>query len=345
MVLNTLKKWLLLGVSAVKMRQPLKQKMEKRWALFNSSGDSDNLGDYIIMRFCRKELSSLLDMEQALLVPTHTVPNNNILDEMAICDRKIVCGTNLLFPELEHASIWKFPSTFESYNNCVLMGTGWGYYSGNPSFYSKIFYRMILNKKGLHAVRDLYTCEKLKRIGIKNVLYTGCPTMWGLTPEVCNKIPMEKGVNVVTTVTSYSPDKEVDAYMIETLCNNYKNVYFWPQGIGDREYVLSFLQQKDNLVILDRSLEAFDKVLQLPSIDYIGTRLHGGVQALNAGKRSLIIAIDNRAKEIGKDTRLPILNREEVKARLKSTLLGQYKTEIKMPFKNIENWKKQFMEK
>lgn len=343
-MLVTLRKWINLSISIVRMKRSLKREQRAGIALFDTSANTDNLGDYIIMRFCRKALEPLLLKEcKVALVPTHTVPTENDLKQLNASNSKIVCGTNLLYPELEHASIWKFPNTFENYRNCILMGVGWGYYSKKTSLYSKLLYRIILDKTKLHAVRDLYTWNKLKEAGIKNVIYTGCPTMWGLTKEFCSKIPEKKGKDVVVTVTSYTPNKELDTYMLDVLCNNYRYVYIWPQGKDDREYILSFIPQRHNLCILDRSLEAFDKILELSSIDYIGTRLHGGVQAINSGKRSLIIAVDNRAKEIGKDTKLPVLNREDIKQKLESKILSKYKTEIIMPFENIEIWKQQFM--
>jgi hypothetical protein len=45
--------------------------------------------------------------------------------------------------------------------------------------------------------------------------------------------------------------------------------------------------------------------------DYIGTRLHGGSQMPSFKKKVMIIAIDNRAKEIGRETRLPTVSRAD----------------------------------
>ena len=38
-------------------------------------------------------------------------------------------------------------------------------------------------------------------MGIQNVLNTGCPTMWRLTPEYCATIPTQKAKNVVFTLS------------------------------------------------------------------------------------------------------------------------------------------------
>ena len=93
------------------------------------------------------------------------------------------------------------------------------------------------------------------------------------------------------------------------------------------------------------TLEAYNGLLKNQDLDYIGTRLHGGIHALNNERRSLIIAVDNRAKEISKDTKLPVIGREEVRENLESMINGKWQTEIVLPSDNIERWKAQFISK
>lgn len=74
-----------------------------------------------------------------------------------------------------------------------------------------------------------------------------------------------------------------------------------------------------------------------------GTRLHAGIRCLNGGHRSLIIAIDNRARQIGEDTGLPVLEREEgYLHKLANWVNHPVKTEINLPWTSIDKWKKQF---
>ncbi|TOG81065.1 capsular biosynthesis protein, partial [Vibrio parahaemolyticus] len=63
--------------------------------------------------------------------------------------------------------------------------------------------------------------------------------------------------------------------------------------------------------IIAPSLESFDEVLSSGNVDYIGTRLHGGVRALQKKVRTLILAIDNRAWEKKKDFNLPVVERND----------------------------------
>ena len=34
--------------------------------------------------------------------------------------------------------------------------------------------------------------------------------MWGITKELCARIPCNKGNNVITTITDYNTDPEID---------------------------------------------------------------------------------------------------------------------------------------
>ena len=50
------------------------------------------------------------------------------------------------------------------------------------------------------------------------------------------------------------------------------------------------------------------------NIEYIGTRLHGGIRALQHGRRTMIIAVDGRAMEKKKDIHLPVVDRNTLDA-------------------------------
>lgn len=64
---------------------------------------------------------------------------------------------------------------------------------------------------------------------------------------------------------------------------------------------------------------------------------------LNGGHRSLIIAIDNRARQIGEDTGLPVLEREDgYLLKMADWINHPVKTEINLPWTSIDKWKKQF---
>ena len=76
-------------------------------------------------------------------------------------------------------------------------------------------------------------------------------------------------------------------------------------------------------------------------MDFVGTRLHGGIRALQKGHRTLIIGIDNRAIEINRDTGLPVLNSEEMN-RLPDIIEARYDTKIDLNTANIRTFLAQF---
>lgn len=89
---------------------------------------------------------------------------------------------------------------------------------------------------------------------------------------------------------------------------HYREVYVWLQAVED----YACLRQMDarvtqNLHLIQPNLRDYTALLASGGIDYVGTRLHGGIHAMNMGCRSLILAVDNRASEIAKDTNLPVL--------------------------------------
>lgn len=309
--------------------------------LFDTSLDSENLGDYIINDYCNQILKEI-KVEPFAHVATHRKQTEEELKNMSKPSLKLVTGTNILSSKIY--SQWIRPSKLKLQENVLLMGVGWTDYNTSVSYLSHKYYKKILNSKMKHCVRDKMTKSVLNSIGINNVLYTGCPTMWNLTPDFCQNIPMNKADNVVCTITDYSKDLNNDFLMLDILLENYSKVYFWPQGKYDLEYIGNY-KQKDKLIILDESLESYDNLLKSGiSLDYIGTRLHAGIRALNNKIRTLVISIDNRAREISNDTGLHTLERNEIANKLKDQIKNSYITEINLPFNTIKEWKNQFNE-
>lgn len=165
--------------------------------------------------------------------------------------------------------------------------------------------------------------------------------MWNLTKEFCQTIPKTKSESVVTTITDYDKDEKNDLLMLNILKNNYKNVYIWIQGQYDYDYLKTIINL-DDFIIIPPSLEMLDRILINNDVDYVGTRLHAGIRSLNMKKRSLVISIDNRARDIGEDTNLPVLERKKIEYDLENWINSEYITQINIPEKNIELWKKQF---
>lgn len=101
-------------------------------------------------------------------------------------------------------------------------------------------------------------------------------------------------------------------------------------GEGDAIYKSQLLT-----FIHDKNLEEI--------VDFVGTRLHGGIRALQKNIRTIIIGVDNRALEKKKDFHLPVIDRNEIED-LEYLIQKDYKLDIKLPNDNINKFKKSFLD-
>ncbi|MEY0840145.1 polysaccharide pyruvyl transferase family protein [Providencia rettgeri] len=316
--------------------------MIKSIALYDPSIATSNVGDEIISEAVKNELMHLFKDSQFISLPTHSKRSLGIIKKANSCDLSFVGGSNLLSPNMLRYQQFKL-SIYDFLNtkNLILMGTGWQCYSKNTDILARYFYNNNLSKKYMLSVRDDYTAEKLLSIGVTNVINTGCPTMWRLNKEHCSKISKSKRDKVIFTLTDYSQDYNADKYFINIIKKNYSYVYFWPQGMNDLKY-LSTLTNVSDINIIPPRLTDYNNFLLHNECDYIGTRLHGGVKALQHYKRTFIIGIDNRANEKNKDFNLFVLKREAIKE-LDDVINSCITTDIKLNYNAIEKFKSQFM--
>lgn len=313
--------------------------------IFNTSIATLNIGDEIIVDGVRKQLEDTFNNTMFFNVPTHEKIGRHSYKLINQSDISFVAGTNLLNSRyyIHRPRAWQL--SFQDLNfikdsEIILTGVGWGAYQGNPDYFSKSFYKKALSKKYIHSVRDSYTENKLKSIGIDNVINTGCATMWDLTPDFCSTIPTQKATNVVFTLTDYGKNREFDQYFIDYLESLYNEVYYWPQGSADYDYITQL--KKNKVQVINPSLTAFDELLASnKDLEYVGTRLHGGIRALQHKRRTLIIGIDNRALEKKKDFNLNVLDRENIHM-LPEIINNKIQTKLHLDFDKINQWKKQF---
>lgn len=301
-----------------------------------------NIGDEIISSSIREQMADILNDSFVTSISSHLPLSYIYKKAIGRCDYKFVCGSNLLMGKLNG----RFKQWHIGYpdigflRGAITIGAGWWQYNNKPNLYTKILYRSILSKDYIHSVRDNYTVQMLQKVGITNVLNTGCATMWNLTPEHCAEIPTKKSHSVVFTLTDYNKNQETDQALIDLLCESYETVYFWPQGVGDYDY-FGTLKSPKEIIMIPPNLKAYDELLEKEDLDFVGTRLHGGVRALQKKKRTIIIAIDNRAKEKQKDFNLVCVERSDLSA-LRERIEGEWQTDIHIPLENIKRWKAQF---
>lgn len=316
----------------------------KKILLFSPAISSMNVGDEIIVCSAKKELSDILEKNFVTEVSTHLPMSIYYMRYLKNVDLRLVLGSNLLkstFFGLKRQ--WDITFRISHFiRPVVLVGAGWWQYNNKPNFYTKMLLKRVLSKDVIHSVRDEYTLEVLKSMGISNVVNTSCPTMWSLTKEHCEEIPKLKSNKVVVTLTDYSEDFEKDIDLLTTLLENYDEVALWPQGMPDMDYFNRLdIPNKEKIIILNPSLKAYDDYLS-QGVDYIGTRLHGGIRALQYKCRTLIVAVDNRAIEKRKSFNLPVIERREQKEKLEKLINGVIDTDIVIPSEKINHWRSQF---
>jgi hypothetical protein len=298
-----------------------------------------NLGDVIVRQAVMRELTELLPGHDWVSVPSQMPLTAEELELAAGSDLLMVGGTNLLSSHMQQYRQWHIsPAQAARLNRVVLMGAGWWQYQDEPDAYTRSVLLSALSPRLPHSVRDGYTSQKLRGLGLTNVINTGCPTMWRLTPDLLRTVPTSKADDVLLTLTDYNKNRPADRQVLDLLFSQYKRVYFWPQGSGDARYLAEFSKPA---IMLDRSVAALEQLLRRSEpLDYVGTRLHGGIKCLEHGRRSLVLGIDNRAMEIAADTALPVVWRSDLDM-LRSWIAGSEPVGLAINFAAIARWKRE----
>lgn len=319
--------------------------------LLDTSIATDNIGDEIIMECTRKELMPILRNNFVRTLPTHVSPfhwyqvwrKSNALMSFANSKYKFVGGSNILVPNLlTHYPQWNINLfNYQPLKGCILVGVGAGVGAERGSnWYTRYIYKHLLNSEYYHSARDERSKKYMEYLGVK-AINTGCVTMWMFTPEFCKKIPTKKADIVVFTLTSgYGASMKKDQCMIDILLKNYKEVYFFPQCVGDFQYLHKF-KNIERIKLLEASKIAYDEFLTNNDTDYVGTRLHGGIYAMRHARRAIIVAIDERTRAINAKNNLNCVERNNIKE-IEDMVNSDIETNITMDFENIKHWKSQF---
>lgn len=302
--------------------------------LIDTSIGTDNLGDQIIMDAVNEVIYEIFPDAFVTRVPSHDPLSRRSLSYIRHSDLCIIGGTNIIASPGWRLR-WFDPLVL---SGAVCLGVTWGALDTAVTFGRRLLIRRLLAANLLHSVRDNYTRILLDKFGIRSVS-TSCPTMWKLTPSHCARIPREKSSQALITLTSYKPDIQRDIQMIRILDRNYSRLYFFAQGRADIDY-LRQLAPNFNVTIIP-TVYGYNKVLDSEDVDVIGSRLHGGIRALQKQKRALIVGIDHRSVEISRDTGLPVLSRSNMD-RLEDWINSGMETQISLPTADISAWCKQF---
>lgn len=318
---------------------------------FDTSVGTFNHGDDIIMKSVYNEFRNLLKNNYRLNYATHLVNYTALLTDKAKiaaannAEYKFICGTDLLWEQiwkqircrtLQFSLINIYPNV---YKNAICLGVG-SKNMGKLDSITKKIYKRNLSSTFIHSVRDNAAEKTLDSMGFK-VINTGCPTLWSLTKEHCADIPTHKAESdrVVFALTSENRNPEQDKATIDILRRNYKKLYFWVQHWTDDKYLKELTDISDIELVF--SLDEYDRILNT-DIDYVGTRLHGGVYALQHKKRAIVISIDHRALGMSVENNLPCISRNKID-KLDELINSSFETNIKLNSEGIKIFKNQFM--
>lgn len=325
----------------------------KKVLLFDTAIATSNLGDEIILEGAKNGLEPVLYNSLNFRLGTH-IENYSVIQMLhksfkvkLFCDEmdyKFICGTNLLQNNIPrvNAQFMLKPFNADIYKNSILVGVGRiGDYKSMGKV-AQLLYKKVLSKEFYHSVRDEETKKVIEQLGLK-AINTGCPTLWCFTEEKCKSIPLNKSDKVVLSVSGYKSqkDSQKDKMMIETLRNNYKKVYAWIQTSEDEKYLRELVDADEYNIEMIYSLKKYSKVLSEKNIDYVGTRLHGGIYALQHNCRTLIISIDERANGFHETNNIPILKRSEIE-KLDAVINSEIRTNIKVNHEAIKQFLNQF---
>jgi len=247
-------------------------------------------------------------------------------------------GTNALKSHMFIRGNWKVsPLDLLLLRNVVLLGVGWRQYQGAVDLPSRLFFNTALSKRFIHSVRDEHA---LKLLGscIKNVVNTSCVTLWNMSPSACAMVPVKKARKVIYATTYYAPHVS-DLAIFNYLKTVYEEVYFWVQQAPDAGYANDI--GMTGYTPIEQSVAAYNRILETEDVDFVGARLHGGIRALQKGRRALILSVDNRAKEIARDTGLSVMERDDLSA-IKEWVESPRPFTLRLPTEAIDTWRGQF---
>lgn len=300
----------------------------------------DNLGNQIIMESIYEVLKDIYKKEFLYRIQYRDTLGKHALNCAKESKYVFMGGTNILRNDMENEVTWGINEENSKIlkNKLILMGVGWWQYQiSRINNYTYNLLHYVLNNQMIHSVRDGYTLNQLKKIGIENVLNTGCPSIWKLDENFCKKIPQNKADEVLLMLTPNN--RKRDEYILDILKQNYRKIYCWIQSAYDYKYAISLGITKN---IIPPRLEALESFLQKNmNVEYVGTRLHGGIKCLQHKKRAIIIGIDNRAKEMGKDFLLPVLDEQDLTL-LENKINQPLPIMLKLPRDKIKMWVQQF---
>ncbi|MBO9602631.1 MAG: polysaccharide pyruvyl transferase family protein [Novosphingobium sp.] len=309
--------------------------------LIDTAIASENIGDEIIVDAARRHLAPIL--------ADCRVSSSSGHDGLGPAGRKLVAsaqlvlllGTNALASRYKvgRRFMWRVaPADVPLLaGKVVLFGVGANTPFDRVEGAQKAFLSRVLSPAYRHSVRDGRAQTIVEAAG-HVALDTSCPTLWDCA-DGRYRPPARKTDTVCFTLTEHKPDPS-DCLLIEILSEAYRRVVFFPQQARDLRY-LREITDRTQIEILAPNLAAYDRFLSQTETDVVGTRLHGTIRGVQHGRRALVVQIDNRAEDIGKETGLPTISRNAL-PKLSEWIHGASEAQLRLPQEQIAAFLQQF---
>lgn len=308
--------------------------------VIDTSVASDNAGDEIIMDACRALLSPMFADAYVTTSSGHDGLGRFGRDAARRADVVLLCGTNALSARFRLGGRFMWHVGLADLGalagKVVLFGVGANRDFDRIDMRQRWLLRRLLSDRHLHAVRDGTALRLLGLIGRRGA-NTACPTLWRIDAGAAPQGPAPRAT---LTLTRHRAD-QTDARLVATLLDQYPEVWFWPQQPRDEGY-LDTLPGAARVRRIAPNLAAYDAHLAAAPTDVVGTRLHGTIRGLHHGRRSLAVVVDNRARDIGRETGLPVIDRSAMDT-LGARLAASWPTTLTLPEQAISAFRSQFL--
>lgn len=300
--------------------------LPQRIHLLDTSVASDNVGDEIIVQSLRALLFRHFPDAHFSSSSTHDGLGAFGRRLAAQADLVFFLGTNALSARYRRLNIWPISAADVRAleGKVVLFGVGANERSRALDWRQKRMLRRLLAAGSTHCLRDDSAFRIVDGCGLP-AMNGSCPTLWALPATQC--FPAARPDTVCLALTHYRPAPDADSAFVRLLASRYRRLVLWPQQFEDIAYLRN-LSVGCDVEMIAPNLPAYDRFLAETDGDIIGSRLHGGIRALAAGKRTVILSVDNRAEEIGRETGLPVLPRDRAAEMLPEMLDNEIKVDM-----------------
>jgi hypothetical protein len=259
------------------------------------SGALKNVGDFLIFNKAKELITHFLKPSKTVEY-RRTDDFRDYVDSINNTDALFICG-GPGYRKLFYPYVYKFLEYYDEITTPVIpYGLGW---QGLPRYLpkrfkfspmSEVYIRRIHEKIPVSTTRDEITKEVVGRIGVNNVINTGCPTLFEFD-KMANSQPFHKPTSIENLVVSMAQDPHLHEQNVDLLralaelfpdANKYA---LFHRGIGADEQttksegeVLRRLVSKSSdagFEIIDLSYDLNQMQLYKDSDIHVGYRVHG----------------------------------------------------------------------